>query len=62
MRSQRCAFSLSQFPLSVWLPGLISGDPWSRTVGIITVQTNDHLQTRTGSNYNVIDVTRDPKL
>lgn len=32
------------------------------TVGVITVQTGDHLQARTGSNYNVIDVTRDPKV
>lgn len=62
MRSRYNVFSLSQFPLSVWLPGLISEDPWSRTVGIITVQTDDHLQAHTGSNYNVIDVTRDPKV
>lgn len=60
---ERCLFAVSTLPLSVWLPDLISGDPWARTAGVITVQTtSDHLQARTGSNYNVIDVTRDPKV
>lgn len=56
-------FAVSTLPLSVWLPDLISEDPWARIAGVIIVQTaGNHLQERTGSNYNVIDVTRDPKV
>jgi len=57
------ASPLSQLSLFPFGYSTLSPEIPEPTVGVITVQTaSDHLQARTGSNYNVIDVTRDPKV